>query len=227
MLRHANAVLRDAGLEACRLDLARDPTDMPLIGAARSAPPRSPAAVVLDFGQTSVKRGVARYDLGTLTELVVLPVRPARGTAPPVAAEGRESRANRLAERIVDQVVRVWWYPGAAGLPAPDAVCLGLASYVRNGQPVFRPNAAYAELGSITPHLTPWLEERLEHRLGRSVEVTILHDGTAAARALAGDAAAEAAVLTLGSAVGVGFVPSAASVRPVAPAFEVRPLRRP
>ncbi len=50
-------------------------------------------------------------------------------------------------------------------------------------------------------------------------EVALLHDGTAAALACAGEE--RAAVITMGTALGVGFSPSADGLRPIAPGFSI------
>lgn len=55
--------------------------------------------------------------------------------------------------------------------------------------------------------------------MSSGLDVRLLHDGTAAASAMAGEA--HAAVITLGTALGVGFPPGAGSCRPLAPGFLV------
>jgi hypothetical protein len=50
--------------------------------------------------------------------------------------------------------------------------------------------------------------------------VALIHDGTAAARAYAGEM--RAAVITLGTALGVGFPPTSGGLRPIASFFAVR-----
>ena len=68
----ANAFLTDAGWTKARLYLSCRPAHLPLIGAARSVPPGYHAALVFDWGQTSIKRGYARYDNDDLVGLRTL-----------------------------------------------------------------------------------------------------------------------------------------------------------
>ncbi len=67
--------------------------------------------------------------------------------------------------------------------------------------------------------LERWLAARLSERMEEPVELTLLHDGTAAARA--DGEAANAAVITLGTALGIGFPCGAAALRPLSPVFAV------
>ena len=65
------------------------------------------------------------------------------------------------------------------------------------------------------PALADWLAEPIGERTDRDLRVSLVHDGTAAARAYAG--VERAAVVTMGTALGVGFSPPAEMVRPLAP----------
>ncbi len=69
--------------------------------------------------------------------------------------------------------------------------------------------------------LDRWLAARLSERMEQPVESTLLHDGTAAARAYG--EAAHTAVIMLGTALGIGFPTGAAALRSLSPAFAVMP----
>jgi hypothetical protein len=83
-------------------------------------------------------------------------------------------------------------------------------SYARSG---------YARLHAFTANLGDWLGARVAERTGRPCRVQVLHDGTAAAQACAGSD--NAAVIMLGTALGVGFPSRARQVWPLAPSFSV------
>ncbi len=58
----AEKVLHENHFPAMTVRRASFSAHLPLIGAARTAPPNATAMLVFDFGQTSIKRGVAFYD---------------------------------------------------------------------------------------------------------------------------------------------------------------------
>jgi hypothetical protein len=63
------------------------------------------------------------------------------------------------------------------------------------------------QLRCITENLQAELTRRVGAELGEAIDVSLVHDGTAAATAYAG--ASNAAVITVGTALGVGFPPPA------------------
>ncbi|HEY7413806.1 MAG TPA: hypothetical protein VH593_01325, partial [Ktedonobacteraceae bacterium] len=73
MCEHASSLLDETGVKDCTLHLALHPVHLPLIGAARSVPSGVGAALVFDFGNTSLKRGYAVYHHDMLTQLWLLP----------------------------------------------------------------------------------------------------------------------------------------------------------
>ncbi|HEY6745101.1 MAG TPA: ROK family protein [Mycobacteriales bacterium] len=168
----------------CRVVVAPDPADLPLLGAAyTSRRPHGPA-LVLDFGHSWVKRAVAGWDGGTLTGLRRLASVPAPGQdadGPEVAADVARILTGARAE---------------AGDPAGPVVA-AMAAYVLDGQPVRTPLGTYARLADVSADVPGWLAART------GVPVTLLHDGTAAAHALPPDP--HAIVVLLGTSLGVGF----------------------
>jgi hypothetical protein len=98
-----------------------------------------------------------------------------------------------------------------------DAVLIALACHIQDGVTLAR--GSYGSLRYLAPRLEAFIAERLRERRGRPVFLRLLHDGTAAAAACAGDEGT--AVLTLGSAAAIGFPPPAAGLRPIADAFFV------
>ena len=219
LVEHAAGTLDEAGMTDCAVRVSTWPTVLPLVGAARSAPPESEGAALFDFGHSFVKRGCAGYRDGTLTELRLLPGLPARWTTTPGFAEPTPEQVERLADFMVDVLTEAWQSIRALGHPLTRTLVVSVASYARDGRPLSRQGGVYAALATLSDNVAGWLSRRVSDRLARSVEVALLHDGTAAARAYAGEA--HAAVMALGTSLGVGFPPPAARLRPVAPTFAV------
>ncbi len=210
LIAHAMQTVVDAGMDDRSIRLSAWPALLPLIGAARTAPLRARAVVVLDFGHSSIKRACALYDCGILTSLHLLPALPA-----PLAVE----QPRRLAELLVSVIANSWGEAQSLRLAPDPMLVVCLAAYVSEGQPMQRQGDQYAALYTISKNLGRWLSRRVAHRLGAPVKVSLLHDGTAAAHAYAGQG--RAAVITLGTALGVGFPPHLGDLRAVAPGLVI------
>ncbi|MDP8922227.1 MAG: hypothetical protein M3O34_05040 [Chloroflexota bacterium] len=220
LVEHATRTLADAGMADCDVRLASWPALLPLVGAARTAGPTSEAAVVFDFGHSFVKRGIGRYDGGRLTQLEVFPHLPAEGAAPLGDAEPTPEHAQHLGEFMANVMADAWRVARALGRSAGTTLVASIASYVWDGQPLPRQGGAYAAPLSLSENMARWLSDRVSDRLGQTITVTLLHDGTSAARAYAGEP--RAAVIMMGTALGVGFPPPVGSLRPLAPTFAIR-----
>jgi hypothetical protein len=212
LLRQAAAV-GDGETPAYVLRLAAEPALLPLIGAARSVPVGCQTAVVCDFGQSEIKRALAVYEGTMLVALRLLPRLPARFATPNRDGAITTGQVRQLADELVAILADTWRAAHARGpRPAPVLVT-SLAAYVRDGQPLPRQGGAYATLHRLSANLGQWLSCRVSERAGHPLEVVLLHDGSAAAQVYAGEALA--AVLLLGTALGVGFPPPRGSLRPI------------
>lgn len=216
---HAVALLAEDEAHACALHLAAHPSLLPLIGAARSVPSASAAALVFDFGQRSIKRALALYDGGELTALRLLPSLPAPATFSANSDDLTIEQVRDLADRLVAVMVdtrRSVSIPASALAPLFVA---SIASYATDGQPLPRQGVPYAQMYRLSDNAARWLGRQVSQQLGRLLDVALIHDGTAAARTYAG--AEATAVIMLGTALGVGFVPPHGALRPVAPNLAV------
>jgi len=211
---HAVALLTEDEAHACALHLAAHPSLLPLIGAARSVPQAGRAALVFDVGQSAIKRALALYDGGELAALRLLPSLPAPET---FCANGDDltiEQVRDLAGRLVAVMVDT-----RRSVAIPDSTLAPLfvasiASYEMDGQPLPRQGVPYSQMYRLSDNAARWLGRQVSQQLGRSLDVTLIHDGTTAARTYAG--AESTAVIMLGTALGVGFAPPHGSLRPVA-----------
>jgi hypothetical protein len=185
MLEHANEVLKGGYL----LEHSIYGSTLPLVGCARHAPHETKSMLVFDFGQTAVKRGVSGYENGVLIRLDTFPSLP----SPNPQGAGAE-----LLRQMVEIVKTT---RTLSGIDSPHIV-LSVASYITDGQPA--EDAFYGRLrecGNATHVLSDAL----------SAGVKLLHDGTAAAHTYAG--LKNTAVITIGTALGVGFTPPLENLR--------------
>ncbi len=179
----------------------------------------------LDFGGSSVKSGVALLDEhGALQALRVHPV-----IRPRAENFTDDTRVEELAGVMVQTMADVYHaacQTAPGGRPMSTVAC-SVAAYVVDGQPVPQLRGGYAQLHRFagTANVAGWLARQVSDATGRPLTVSFLHDGTAAAASLAGvNRPWSTAVVMLGTALGIGFVPAAADHRPLAHRFAVSPL---
>ena len=220
--RHAADLLAASGASDLALRISMSPTLLPLIGAARTVSPSAHrAALVLDFGGSAVKRALARYDdAGALAALHPLPSLPAPRLAGDITSDPTPEQAHSLAAEMARVIASSWREASTLHPDHPLApyIPLSLAAYVRDGHPLPRQVGTYTALRALPENAASALSRRVSALVKRPLDVSLLHDGSAAARARAGTP--HAAVILLGTALGVGFVPrGAASLRPLAAGF--------
>jgi hypothetical protein len=119
---------------------------------------------------------------------------------------------------MVALIVTAWQEAKRANGVEP-AVIASLACYMHNGHPYPYDTGCYGRLQQLGDNLQAFLAMRLSERLNRPVNLQLVHDGVAAATVYAG--AEQTAVLTLGTAIGIGFPPFPAGLRPLAMPVEL------
>ena len=177
------------------VEAAQHPEWLPLIGAARSTLGPDGRVVVMDGGQTSIKRGIAEMRDGCLAGLVVLA---------PLTVGALSSR--QLPAVVAREVTAMTKQHTVTA----DQVMFSVASYLEGGRPIRQVRSIYGRLDPAT----------MQSAFGLTVR--FLHDGTAAWRA--GRADVPGAVIIMGTWLGVGIGPHRASLRPVAADFTVSVL---
>jgi hypothetical protein len=216
-------VFEKAGLSAIQVQAAANPSYLPLIGAARSlsypagvaaekavaaAVAAGAVAAVADFGGTQAKRGLAAYAVdGSLQRLEVF-------TSRSLAALNAPGKTVDLAAAMVAILAETLRHIPEGQLLIPQ-ILVSLAAYVQDGKPLDLERGGYYALNKLSSDISAWFSEQVSFASGRAVVVEFLHDCDAAAVALAGRE--RSAVLMLGSALGVGFVPPEEGYRKVSP----------
>jgi hypothetical protein len=219
----ARGVLERAGADGLHVALADHPAHLPLVGLARALPADARTGAVLDFGHTSVKRGIVRLVDGQVVSLEVLEPAP----TPCDVLIDRDPQPAMILRRwdaMASAMERTWRALVPADRDGGTQVVLGvsLGTYLDNGQPPADDPGCYGSLRLLSPNLAEFARADLARRLRRPVHMVMLGDGDAAAASQAG--AGRMAVLTLGTAIGLGFAPPAAGMRPLAAGLTVRLL---
>jgi hypothetical protein len=216
----ALAIFEEAGLSDFKLEISKYGGNLPLVGAACRAVDEIEAAVVFDFGATLIKRGYALYNFrGQLEELRRFPPVPTEWERFAQAFPDPIDAAAAFFNHLITIMTDTWRQIRAAdGAPA-RVIRASIAAYIQDGQPIPPQGGPYTQLRHLTNNLQSELTLQLAHRLGAVMDLQLIHDGTAAATAYAGTD--NAAVITIGTALGVGFPPPAKDLRPISRGFWV------
>lgn len=214
----ARAHLADMGFG--HLEVGRSPyLDLiSVIGAARMfrkyASPGTTAtqAKVLgfDFGHTLVKRAVLTYVDGALVKVTVLAPRLVDWQQICPVDEDPVGCGQAVLGFISDLITET----AMAKTNATSLALVSVAAYTRNGR--LMGNGPYATIHATKPKgaAEALIASAVTDKLGDEFVVGVIHDGTAAALAHAG--MADAAVIVMGTALGVGFPPTTeANLAPV------------
>jgi hypothetical protein len=221
VVRYATERLSETGMRDCTLHLSMAPSELALVGAARSvaggAGGAATPALVFDFGHSRVKRALAIYRGESLGALRLLPALPALTWS----GEMRDpaEQAHQMLAFMGGVLVDSWCEMCRTVERLRPQLIASVATYVVDGRPAEYDRGAYAQMRLLPERADEWLARHTSERVGIPVKVELLHDGSAAARTYAG--AEQAAVIMLGSAIGTGFPPGAEGLRPLAAGFEV------
>ena len=201
VLAEAQRLFKAAGYRKYRLNLTKHPAHMPLIGTISTLLPETEIALLFDFGQSQIKRAVALLANGKLQKLHLL--RPLPAACGPLLKPGRNlGRAKAHMEHIT-LVFSLTWHQIQAASWQPQQIVAALACNLYQGHPGPEEWGCYGRLQALTPNLQNHLAAQLEQITGRSLPFHLIQDAKAAALAHRG--ARHAAVITLGSAIGIGF----------------------
>ncbi len=201
----ARDLIQQSGFPDFQLHLASNGRQLPLLGMGRMAPRGTTTMLLFDFGQTAVKRAIAHYQDLQLTQLELIPNLP-------VPCENVLQPSLELAEIalfadwLLDLLATTWQETAVAYPDLSNTVAVSLACYLLDGQPRPEDVGCYGRLQFLTTQLDQFLTEGFTRRLEQTASVNLWHDGQAAALSQAG--MTQTAVLTFGTAIGVGFPPT-------------------
>jgi hypothetical protein len=125
-----------------------------------------------------------------------------------------------LIDAMAAVIADTWQEASVSGIGPGRVIPVCVAAYVRDGNPMLAQGGVYTQTNLVTQNLEAELGMRASAALNAPVRIRLLHDGTAAAAAHAGEQ--NTAVITVGTALGTGFPGSSAGLRPVREGFEIR-----
>jgi hypothetical protein len=199
----AQTFIHQHGFPNYSLQVSKFGVNLPLVGAARTAPANARTMLMFDFGQTSIKKGIAHYQAGQLIKLEPLVSLPAK--CPSIGFSRDRSLAEQTRNRILRVVTKAWQKARTRGYRLSHTMAVILACYLLNGQPRHEDWGCYGRLQLFSSHLQAYLSEQISASIGENIQVQLLHDGQAASLPYAG--MPHQAVITFGTAMGIGFPP--------------------
>lgn len=199
----------------CDVRVHPHPSAMPLLGCARIVPERTSSAIVADFGQTSIKLAHCEFDsAGPLRRITLANVIPAASVGIPSHGPTGDLDGFEVVGQTISRVLAKYWLSLAGdNIEVAPVFVVSLATYLDGMGPENYWRGPYAQLNVLGKELGPFIAEQVGRQIGRDASVEMVHDGTAAALAVA--PAAKTAVITLGTAIGWGIPVTSRKLRPV------------
>jgi len=195
-----------------RIKFAKNPSLIPMIGAARHAPKECSKLLVFDFGQTLIKRGLANFEndkLNNINQLSSLESKHVEEIE--FRNENEEKKEAEKLKKYIIKTISETWKEVVTNYSKPcSTISVSIANDLIDGK-FF--GGGYGKLGLLSDDLQKEIETEVNRLIDSNIEVTFIHDGTAAA-----DAYAEtdnSVLLSFGTAIGVGFPIKKAGLRPV------------
>ena len=214
---HAQQFIQQNGYRD-QLTVSRSPYrgEMGLVGAGRYLPAASRQVIALDCGHTLIKRACLLYADGTLEQIHRLQPLPVDWDELGEPGDPSSDRGKRVLDFLSNAIAQSLNECLHAGLSPDRDIMLSVAAYVEQGR--LLGNGIYAQMMALAEDARPLLANQIRELTGKKVQIHLIHDGTAAAALHAGGL--NAAVIIIGTALGVGFPPPTADyLRPLAPAL--------
>ena len=185
-----------------KIKFAKNPSLIPMIGAARHAPKKCSKLLVFDFGQTLIKRGLANFENDKLNKIIQLSSLESKHVEEIEFRNENEEKkeAERLEKYIIKTISETWKEVATKYSKPCSTISVSIANDLIEGR-FF--GGGYGKLGLLSDNLQQKIADAVSTQIDRKIEISFIHDGTAAA-----DAYAEtdnSVLLSFGTAIGVGF----------------------
>lgn len=202
--KQAEYVFSVYGIEPYNIILYDNSSDVGVLGCSTQISNKNGVSVVMDFGQTSIKRCVVTKQDGEVTEIKTLEPYPSIFMEWEVESEEEKLRqAKKLHKYLLKAIVDTYNTAKAiSGSEPNNEIVISIASYVINGR-LNSERGGYAKLCCLGKNYAELLWWELSGILRKDVMVKLIHDGTAAA--LNFHDRKDTVCLSIGSYFGIGF----------------------
>lgn len=179
-------------------------SDVGVLGCATQISAADGVNVVMDFGQTSIKRCIVTKNSGEITEIKTLDSYPSKYMDWEMPNEEEKLRqAKKLHKYLIKAIQDTYNTAKSLTKTEPNSeIVISIASYVIDGA-LNAERSGYAKLCSLGSNYAECLWWDLSGSLRKDVIVKLIHDGTA--MALNFSDRKNTVCLSLGSYFGIGF----------------------
>ncbi|MFI3283918.1 MAG: hypothetical protein R3Y57_02425 [Erysipelotrichaceae bacterium] len=176
------------------VSVADYPSNSSIIGIAKLMSLETKEGFVFDFGHTNIKRGVVNNECNETKIHILTPIKSCH-------TDWHIDDSYKLDRYLLDLVVST---VNENRTSSTDInIYISIANYVENGQLIRR--GGFGKLASIHPNYQIYLEEVLSRMLLKKVNIKLFHDTTSATFAMP-SMNGNAAVISLGTSLGIGFI---------------------
>lgn len=202
LVNTAQEVCNVNGKQLYKINIFENAYNTGVIGCARLLDNPSGINLLMDFGQTNMKRSIVKRENSEIVSIENLPIVPSKYMDWQVEnAEEKRRQAVLLHRHIMEAITDAYRKAELKGKVNPEIV-ISIASYTHNGK-LDEDRGGYAKLCVLYKNYGEYLSEELSSVLKTQVKVTLVHDGTAVALCFADYK--NSVCVTLGTFVGVGF----------------------
>ncbi len=197
-------VFRTACVIPYNIILYDNPSDVGVLGCATQISSEDGVNVVMDFGQTNIKRCFVTKSRGEITDIKTLEPYPSRYMDWEMPNEAEKlHQAKKLHQYLLKAIEDTYNTAKALTNTEPNSeIVISIASYTIDGA-LNAQRSGYAKLCALGKNYAECLWWELSGRLRKDVVVKLIHDGTAIA--LNFSDRKNTVCLSLGSYLGVGF----------------------
>ena len=158
--------------------------------------------ILLDLGQTNMKRGIVTRKNGEITNIKNLPSFPSKYMDWVIDNDEEKKNQAKLLHRYIVRVITETYQEAAYMGKVENEIVVSIANYTYCG--VLDDNrGGYAKLAVLYKNYADYLSEELSGLLKTPVEIKLVHDGTAVSLNFLDYP--DSVCVTLGTFLGVGF----------------------
>lgn len=199
---YALQLFKKAGIEPYNILIFENATHVGVMGSANLIKEKNGINIVMDFGQTNLKRSVVKRVNGEITDVGTLSSLPSKYMESKITdMEEGILKAKQLHQYLI-KVIADTYITVAKRHTVGNEIVISIGNYVKNGELNSR-RGGYAKLSMLYSNYAECLSEELSGVLRKNIKVTLVHDGTAVA--LYFKESSNSVCITMGTGLGVGF----------------------
>lgn len=202
IIEQAKILFKNAGEKPYNIVRFENASHVGIMGCSKLIKSKNGLNIVLDLGQTGIKRTIFKMNNGEIGDTVHLKTLPSKYMDIEIADE-KEKKVQALAlhKYIVSTIADT--YNNALELgEVGSEIIISIANYTINGR-LNTERGGYSKLGLLYPNYAECLSEDVSGRLKRQMNIKLIHDGTAVALYFSGYK--NAVCMTMGTFFGIGF----------------------